>query len=175
MAASSSTSSARRSSTCGVFLVLSFTYDPLFPSQRQGFALRCFFGSVLPRQCRKDTTTRLYYTHNPRLCPENLRFYHFPLFFPVFACRSTARSSSQSPSGSAASKNTMAVTVPPSRQHCQLFPAAPDAGKPASARRTPRPAAPAAAAASSGAPSQRRKACPVPLESSSRPVLAAQV
>ena len=76
-------------------------------------ALRCFFGSVLPRQCRKDTTTRLYYTHNPRLCPENLRFYHFPLFFPVFACRSTARTSSQSPSGSAASKNTMAVTVPP--------------------------------------------------------------
>ena len=174
MAASISTSSARRSSTCGVFLVLSFTYDPLFfLSAPKAFAQRCFFGSV-PRQCRKDTTTRLYYTHNPRLCPENLRFYHFPLFFPVFACRSTARTSSQSPSGSAASKNTMTVTVPPAVSTASC-PANSCAGKLVSARRTPRPAAPAAAAASSGAPSQRRKACPVPLESSSRPVLAAQV
>ena len=71
------------------------------------------FRQCSPAICRKDTTTRLYYTHNPRLCPEKLRFYHFPLFFPVFSCRSSAHTSSQSPSGSAASKYTMAVTVPP--------------------------------------------------------------
>ena len=45
----------------------------------------------------------------------------------------------------------------------------------ASACRSPVPAAAASAPASAGAPSHRRKAWGIPLENSSRPVLAAQV